>query len=298
MPVAWHHAGVDVDDLYGLPLDRFVPERTALAKELRGAGRREEADAVTALRKPSVAAWAVNQLVRTQRREVSELFAAGDALRGAQAQVLAGSGDGGSLRAAVEQERAAVETLTGAARGLLSSEGHELSPTIIDRVSETLHAAALDDDARAQVQHGRLERELRHVGLGMAAPAGTGPGAQAGTALAAPAGAGLAAAGTAPAPAGAPARRRSKKASGQRAADRAAADRAERERAAVRAAARVAEREARRRLERAERGTKLAQERRDRAAQALSEAEQELQETQRELDEARAQLREAERTRA
>jgi hypothetical protein len=280
--------GVEVDDLYGLPLDRFVPERTALAKELRGAGRREEAGAVTALRKPSVAAWAVNQLVRTQRREVTELFAAGDALRGAQDQVLAGSGDGGSLRAAVEQERAAVEMLTGAARGLLSSEGHELSPTIIDRVSETLHAAALDDDARAQVQDGRLERELRHVGLGMAAPAGTG--------VAAPAGAGLAAAGNAPAPARVPARRSPKQAPGQRAADRAAADRAERERAAARAAARAVEREARRRVERAERGTKLAQERRDRAAQALTEAEQELQETQRELDEARAQLREAERT--
>jgi hypothetical protein len=271
-------AGVDVDDLYGLPLDRFVPGRTALAKELRGAGRREEAAAVAALRKPSVAAWAVNQLVRTQRREIGELFETGDALRGAQDQVLAGHGDGGSLRAAVEQERSAVETLTGAANGLLTSEGHELSPTIIDRVSETLHAAALDDDARAQVQDGRLERELRHVGLGMAAPAGTGP-----------------------APARAPARRSPKQPSGKRAgdraaADRAAADRAERERAErERAAARVAEREARRRVERAERGTRAAQERRDRAAQALTEAEQELQETERELDEARAQLREAER---
>jgi hypothetical protein len=270
---------VDVDDLYGLPLDRFVPERTALAKELRGAGRREEAAAVGALRKPSVAAWAANQLVRTQRREVSELFAAGDALRRAQDQVLGGRGDGGSLRAAVEQERAAVETLTGAARGLLSSEGHELSPTILDRVSETLHAAALDDDARAQVQDGRLERELRHVGLGMAAPAGTGPAATE----------------TAPAPARAPARRSPKQESGQRAADRAAAHRAERARAAARAAARVAEREARRRVERAERGTKLAQERRDRAAQALSEAEQELQETEQELEDAQARLREAER---
>ena len=34
-------AGVDVDDLYGLPLDRFIPERTALARELRKAGERE-----------------------------------------------------------------------------------------------------------------------------------------------------------------------------------------------------------------------------------------------------------------
>lgn len=157
----------DIDELYGLPLDQFVPARTALARELRSSGRREEASEVAALRKPSVAAWAVNQLVRTQRKGVEELFGAGDALRVAHDDVLAGQGDAESLRKAVAQERAGVEALTGAARGLLTSQGHELSPTIIERVSDTLHAAALDDDARAQVRDGRLERELRHIGLGM-----------------------------------------------------------------------------------------------------------------------------------
>ncbi len=159
-------AGVDVDDLYGLPLDQFIPERTAMARELRKAGERERAGEVAALRKPSVAAWAVNQLVRTQRQPVADLLAAGDALRAAQDDVLAGRGDAQSLRAAVEQERAAVDALTDAARGLLSSEGNELSETIIERVSDTLHAAALDDEARSQVSDGRLERELHHVGLG------------------------------------------------------------------------------------------------------------------------------------
>ena len=76
---------MDVNDLYGLPLERFVPERTALARGFRSAGRRDEAAAVAALRKPSVAAWAVNQLIRTQRRAVADLFQAGDALREAQA---------------------------------------------------------------------------------------------------------------------------------------------------------------------------------------------------------------------
>jgi hypothetical protein len=157
----------DADELYGLPFDEFIPARNALVRELRGAGRREEAGEVAALRKPSVAAWAVNQLVRTQRKGVDELFEAGDGLRSVHDQVLAGRGDAGSLRGAVARERSAVDALTQAARGLLSSQGHELSATIIERVSDTLHAAALDDDARAQVRDGRLERELRHVGLGM-----------------------------------------------------------------------------------------------------------------------------------
>ena len=64
------------DDLYGLALEQFIPERGALAKALRADKRREEAAAVAALRKPSGAAWAVNQLVRSQLASVQALFAA------------------------------------------------------------------------------------------------------------------------------------------------------------------------------------------------------------------------------
>jgi hypothetical protein len=157
---------MDAHDLYGLPLDRFVPERAALAKALRKEGRRREADEVAALRKPSVAAWAVNQLVRTQRRGVLDLYEAGDAARQAQSQLLVGRADGKAMRDSIARERAAVGELVEKARGLLSSEGHELTPVMLERVSDTLHAAALDEDARAQVKDGCLHRELRHVGLG------------------------------------------------------------------------------------------------------------------------------------
>ena len=40
------------DDLYGLPLADFVPARNALAKELKAAGRRDEAAEVAKLAKP------------------------------------------------------------------------------------------------------------------------------------------------------------------------------------------------------------------------------------------------------
>jgi hypothetical protein len=214
---------------------------------------------VAALRKPSVAAWAVNQLVRTQGRAVEELFEAGEALRKAHEGVLAGRGDAGSLRSAVARERAAVDALTQAAGGLLTSQGHELSPTIIDRVSDTLHAAALDDDARNHVRGGRLERELRHVGLGT----------------------------TGPVPRAAPRRAKDK----DKAVERAAAE----ERATARAGARAAEREARRRAERAVRAAEMARERRDRAAEALEAAEHALADADREQAESEAQLEDAER---
>jgi hypothetical protein len=244
----------DADDLYGLALERFVPERTALARELRSAGRREEASEVAALRKPSVAAWAVNQLVRTQRKGVDELFEAGDALRAAHDDVLAGQGDADSLRKAMARERAAVEALTRVARGLLTAQGHELGPTIIERVSDTLNAAALDDAARTQVRDGRLERELRHVGLGM-------------TAAVAPA----------------------RKARGARAgrADRAAAERAKRERAEARKAVRERRDLAAKRLKTTERALAAAE-------RTLTEAERALAEAEREREQAEAELRTAE----
>jgi hypothetical protein len=286
---------VDVDELYGLPLDRFTPERNALARELRSGGERERGAEVAALRKPSVAAWAVNQLVRTQKRAIGELLEAGDGLRAAQDDVLAGRGDAGSLRAAMEREREAVESLIGSAGGLLSSDGQELSPTIIDRVADTLHAAALDDDARTALTDGRLERELRHVGLGMASGGGTPATAPAPRARRTTApGTGRAPAKKGTAKKSAAGRKPTESAADRRATERAARERAQAE-AQARAEERALEREARRRLERAERGAELALERRDRAAQALEAAEAELTEAEGELRDAQARLSELER---
>jgi hypothetical protein len=163
----------DPDELYGLPLDEFVPERDALAKRLRSDGRRGDAAEVKALRKPSVAAWGVNQAVRTQPRAARDLWDAGDALIGAQGDLLEGRGDAAGLRAAVERERSALGELVEAAQGLLTSAGRDLGESTIERVRETLHAAAIDPDARAHVAPGRVTREMAHAGLGgiEAAPA-------------------------------------------------------------------------------------------------------------------------------
>lgn len=262
---------MDIDDLYGVALDRFVPERTELAKALRKEGRREDAAEVAALRKPSVAAWAVNQLIRTQGRSVKDLFGAGDALRRAHEQAASGRGDAQALRKATQDERAAVETLVHAARGLLTSDGHELSPTVIDRVAETLSAAALDPDARSQVSAGRLERELRHVGLGLLGDIAAAP---------------------APAPkrkaAPAPKRKQDQE-------QKAEAEARERERAQALKTARATEKDARRELELAQKAADSAQARRDKAAAALDDAEQALAQAQAQAEAAAAAHDEAAR---
>jgi hypothetical protein len=162
------------DDLYGLPLDRFVPERAALVKALRGDGQRDAAAAVAALRKPSVAAWAVNQLVRTQPRAIGELFQAGDELARAQELAVAGAQAGDAMRDAASRQRDALETLVKLAEGLLGSEGQELSTVTLERVAETLRAAAIDPAARAQVEPGCLIREVGFAGLGLGGLSGQG----------------------------------------------------------------------------------------------------------------------------
>ena len=154
-----------VDHLYGLPREEFVGVRDALAKQLRADGSRDAAAAVKALPKPTVAAWAANQAVRSQKRAARELWKAGDALSTAQDAVLAGKGSGAKLREASERERAAVEALVEAARGLLGATGGDLSEATIERVRETLHAGAIDSEARDEVAAGRVVRERSPQGL-------------------------------------------------------------------------------------------------------------------------------------
>ncbi|HEX6459560.1 MAG TPA: hypothetical protein VF032_11635, partial [Thermoleophilaceae bacterium] len=63
-----------LDALYGLPLEEFTPRRDELSKELRAAGSRDAAAWVKALRKPTAAAWLVNQLARTQRADTKKML--------------------------------------------------------------------------------------------------------------------------------------------------------------------------------------------------------------------------------
>src|SRR5687767_1069156 len=105
-----------VDELYCLPLDRFVPERNALAKALRASGEREEAARIAKLPRPSIAAWAVNQVVRSQPRQAEDLWAAGDEVLDVQARVVAGEAPGSDLREAITRQREALAPLADAAR--------------------------------------------------------------------------------------------------------------------------------------------------------------------------------------
>jgi hypothetical protein len=154
----------EVDGLFAASLEDFTRVRDELAKRLRDEGKTEEAAAVKTLRKPSVPAWAVNQLARDHQDQLQELFGAGDQLRKAQRDVLRG-GDPRELREATANERRVVGGLVERALSILQEAGHGASPAYRERIADTLSATAGDDEARALVKEGRLQSELRRVGF-------------------------------------------------------------------------------------------------------------------------------------
>jgi hypothetical protein len=157
-----------VDELYALPLDEFTPRRDELAKELRGTGKRDGAAWVKALRKPSAAAWLVNQLARTQKNDARRMLEKGDALRVAQERALARQASREELAGATQDHAEAMRILLSKAPGLLDRRGAPPSQMTLERVAETLRAILLDDAVRAGFAAGRLTREHRAAGLGFA----------------------------------------------------------------------------------------------------------------------------------
>jgi hypothetical protein len=271
--------------LYGLPLDEFIPARTALEKRLRKEGERERAAAVKKLPKPSVAAWAVNQASRSQPQARRDLLDASAELREVQDRLIAGDATASDLEAATTRQRAAIDALVDAAAGLLTGDGKSLGDATLARVRETFAAVASDTELADLVEAGTVDRERRPSGLGFPfaapSPAETAPkgGSGAGKAPKGGSGAARAPAGRAQEPA---------KERKQREKD---AKRRERELQAAREAvksAKTEEKEAARRRKAAEREAARAARELDRAERAAEEARAAAEAAQTELDSATA----------
>jgi len=163
-------------ELFAKPPAEFTAARNALAKELRNDGKEEEAKRILALRKPTAALWAANQLPRRSEDDVTALIESTDRMRKMQAR---GTGAGDELREAMGEQRAALGRLESVAEAALREAGLSVSPSVLRAVQRTVQAAASgDEDLRAALEDGRLESELEPSGfealLG-AAPRAAGP---------------------------------------------------------------------------------------------------------------------------
>jgi len=164
-----------IDALYELPPSEFTAARNELAKELRRGGAREGADGVKQLKKPTRAAFSLNLLARADRACLRSVLRAGDRLRSAQEAAL-GGGSSTKLREAAAKERQAVAEAVVRAAKLTPDD---LGDRDLERMRQTLHAAAGDDEVRAEVEAGRVTTDHEPVGLG---PVMGTPGARKGRA--------------------------------------------------------------------------------------------------------------------
>jgi len=148
----------DIDALFRLPLAEFTGERNTLAARLKKEGRRNDADRVKLLAKPSVSAWTVNQLYWDHRQAFDQLMASGKRLRPAQKLRLAGKV--ASVRDSLDARREALIHLSDLAEELLRDAGSNPSLDTLRRVTTTLEALsahALHSDGPTP---GRLTHDL------------------------------------------------------------------------------------------------------------------------------------------
>ena len=147
-------------ELYGLRPQEFVEARAAAEAAARSAGDRQLAKAVKALRRPAVAAWAVNLLVRERGELLEQVVALGESLRQAQSLL-----QGDALRDLAKQRRQLVAAVTTEARELARGEGQRLSDAAVRQVEDTLQAAMTDRGAADAVLSGLLAQPLASTGL-------------------------------------------------------------------------------------------------------------------------------------
>jgi hypothetical protein len=172
------------DELYGLRPDEFTAARDAAAKAARDDGDGTLAAEVKRLRRPTIGAWLVNQLARSDAAGLDELLDVGEELRAAQEAL-----DGAQLRTMTRRRRDVIQALSQTAAELATAAGLPFGAAAQREVEATLDAALADETAAGAVRTGRLMRGLVSTGLeaveigdAVAAPDTAPPPRRAGTA--------------------------------------------------------------------------------------------------------------------
>jgi hypothetical protein len=148
---------VDVNELFTTEPAAFVAARNALAKALRAEGRKEDAAAVAALRRPTVPDWALNSVAVREPDVVEAAVAAADHLREVQAAALGDPSTADDLRDAMAHTRQAAAGLRKAAEGVLRAAGRPSGD--VNALTTRLNQTMVHPGLLAQLQAGRLGTE-------------------------------------------------------------------------------------------------------------------------------------------
>jgi hypothetical protein len=150
-----------MEALYAAGPDEFMALRKRLVAAARDEGDKTAAADIGKLRKPSVAAWAVNLVAHRAREVVEELVDLGGQMRDAQSRL-----DATALTGMRKDRDAAVEAFVRAATEAVDEEGRRLPPAAQQEVRATAIAALADERATEAVASGQLTRALSYSGFG------------------------------------------------------------------------------------------------------------------------------------
>ena len=155
------HLRAAVDLLYAAPVERFIGLRGELVAQARAAGERDLARDVGRLRKPTVAAWALNHVARQRPGVLDALGDYARDLREAQRTL-----DADRLRSLGRERGARVEEAARAVEEAARTEGVTLGASVAAEVGDSLTACVVDEDAERAVRSGALVRPLAYSGFG------------------------------------------------------------------------------------------------------------------------------------
>ncbi|HEY9302731.1 MAG TPA: hypothetical protein VIO95_00400 [Mycobacterium sp.] len=157
----------ELDELYSARPDSFTAVRRKLADAAKQRGEADAAKRISAVRKPTTAAWVVNLLTLRHKEAKKRLVDLGDRLRAAHTAV-----DGERIRRLTVEQRRLVDELVHAA--VKTAEVKNPSAALREDVTATLQAAIADPEVAGEL--GRLtkaEQWSGFGGFGAAAPEST-----------------------------------------------------------------------------------------------------------------------------
>jgi hypothetical protein len=142
-------------ELFSAAREDFTALRDTWVKRAKSEQQADVADQLRALRKPTVAAWLVNQVSRRYPDDVDALIEVGDELREAHHSLA-----GDRLRSLSRRRQELSQTLTRHVRSVAESAGVSFSDSAVDQVETTWTTAAADSRAAEVLRAGHLSAAL------------------------------------------------------------------------------------------------------------------------------------------
>lgn len=142
----------ELDALYTAPPGEFTAARNALVAKLKARGASDRARAVASRKKPTLAAYVLNQLARRHPAEVEKLVDLGRRLERAQRAAARGA-PSSELRTLLEAQRKTIASVIARATRTATELGANVAR---NELSQALRAALVDPGVGAALEAGTL----------------------------------------------------------------------------------------------------------------------------------------------